>query len=140
MTDNDLETLRELVAVLEAEQNMCMKSLHNYGRLPAKSRYVADNPVKVLKSRRASVLKKYGMSVDEYADMLEQQRGVCAICECVCASGDSLCVDHCHDTGAVRGLLCTNCNKALGLFKDDANFLRKAVAYLLKARPESPLI
>ena len=50
----------------------------------------------------------------------------------ICGQKDrrELCVDHCHTTGAVRGLLCDNCNKALGLFKDNVDVLNKAIDYL----------
>jgi len=63
--------------------------------------------------------------------MFQEQNGVCAICGC---KGDgrwkTLCVDHNHDTGNVRGLLCRSCNTALGQMKDDPSLLRNAVLYL----------
>lgn len=60
------------------------------------------------------------------AGMLESQGSVCAICGCL----PPLCVDHNHVTGVVRGLLCRNCNLALGGFKDNPDSLRKAITYL----------
>ena len=48
----------------------------------------------------------------------------------ICASDKKLCIDHCHDTGKVRGRLCAKCNKALGLFHDNVEFLESAKQYL----------
>jgi len=67
--------------------------------------------------------------------MLERQNHVCAICHEIGFKMndhvyDTLCVDHCHETGIVRGLLCNNCNRALGLMKDDINRLKNAISYL----------
>ena len=46
--------------------------------------------------------------------MFDSQKGVCKICKCSCKSGKQLAVDHCHETGVVRGLLCAKCNTNLG--------------------------
>ena len=78
--------------------------------------------------------RHYGIGLVEYTQMLEVQGGVCAICGCPCATGRRLAVDHCHTTGKVRGLLCGNCNKGLGSFKDDPRLIRKAIDYLEKAK------
>src|SRR5712691_10177937 len=79
--------------------------------------------------RRASLLTRYGISWPEYQLRLALQNGVCAICRkepkrCL------LCVDHCHVTGKVRGLLCTRCNAALGSFEDDPNLMQAGADYL----------
>lgn len=84
-------------------------------------------------SRRHSLKKLYGLSVAEYDALVRQQYGVCAIC----GNGRDhkhLHVDHDHDTGNVRGLLCNRCNRAIGLFEDDPAILRKAIAYLVRAK------
>ncbi|HEF4840214.1 TPA: endonuclease VII domain-containing protein [Burkholderia vietnamiensis] len=77
----------------------------------------------------------YGINYDAYLAMLAEQHGVCALC-----GGEGfvmarhhklkLVVDHCHKTGRIRGLLCHNCNRALGLLQDDADVIRKAIDYL----------
>ena len=68
---------------------------------------------------------------DEYAELLERQGGVCAICrQPESVPGRSLAVDHDHATGAVRGLLCGRCNRALGYFRDDPALLAAAITYL----------
>jgi len=58
------------------------------------------------------------------------QGGVCAICGGINDNDDALSVDHDHETGRIRGLLCSKCNKGLGSFNDDPELLRKAIAYL----------
>ena len=74
--------------------------------------------------------RKYGLKPGEYDHMLEQQGGGCAICKQPCARERRLSVDHCHSTGRVRGLLCQNCNAAIGMFKDDTALLFRAIDYL----------
>lgn len=81
---------------------------------------------------RALTLKsKYGLTREQYDEMLASQGGCCSICK----AGDPLGkgawhVDHCHDSGAVRGLLCHQCNVGLGHFKDSPTFLAAAIDYL----------
>jgi hypothetical protein len=80
---------------------------------------------------RTRVLKcRYGITLDDYANMLESQGGGCAICGAEPGKGRVLDVDHCHDEGHVRGLLCRSCNLCLGRMKDDPSMLRKAADYL----------
>lgn len=81
--------------------------------------------------------KNYGMSSDEYAKMHARQSGRCAICKSeesamIKASGRvrALAVDHCHNKGHVRELLCTKCNTGLGAFGDDTDRLKAAITYL----------
>lgn len=79
-------------------------------------------------------LKKYGITLEQYQQMLEAQGGGCAICGAETnKNGKSLFVDHCHDTGAVRGILCYKCNTGLGSFKDNATLLARAVSYLTRS-------
>lgn len=86
-----------------------------------------------LDRRRAS---KYGLSIPEYKRLVEAQGGVCAICRrpetatTKAGTPKPLSVDHDHDTGEVRGLLCSTCNVGIGMFKDDPSLLRLAAAYL----------
>lgn len=75
----------------------------------------------------------YGLTVEQYEAMQKSQRGCCAICQRHEAQiGEILVVDHCHKTAQARGLLCRNCNAALGGFKDDPALLQRAVEYLAK--------
>lgn len=78
----------------------------------------------------------YGITIDRYNEMLAAQNGCCAICakpESTEIKGKvtSLAVDHDHETGAIRALLCSNCNRGLGLFNDDPALLAKAVDYVI---------
>lgn len=73
----------------------------------------------------------YGITLDDYEDMLAGQGGGCAICKAVESGGKGrFHVDHCHEGGQIRGLLCTRCNTGLGQFLDDPDRLRAAIAYL----------
>lgn len=75
---------------------------------------------------------RYGITSEQYAEMLAAQGGRCAICRTESPGGRKkmMSVDHCHSSNKVRGLLCTNCNAGLGHFRDDPDLLRAAVAYL----------
>lgn len=86
--------------------------------------------------RRARFRQRYGISVEEYLALLDRQNGLCAICgraeRHVYKDGRSpaLSVDHNHQTGACRGLLCKNCNNAIGLLDDNPELIRRALHYL----------
>jgi Recombination endonuclease VII len=80
----------------------------------------------------AQLARNYGLTREQHRRLVEEQNGVCAICKQ--SSRRALCVDHCHVTRQVRGLLCDKCNTALGLFDDDARRLLAAGAYLRRPR------
>lgn len=88
---------------------------------------------------RKSVLKTFGITHEDYDRMFREQKGVCAICgnNKPDASGrrKNLCVDHCHTTGRIRGLLCHSCNVTIGLMKESPLLLRKAAEYLENESP-----
>lgn len=77
-------------------------------------------------TRNYHLRHRYGITVDDFDHMFAEQDGVCAICRAAPAAH----VDHDHDTGRVRGLLCFNCNGALGQFRDRTELMLRAVAYL----------
>jgi hypothetical protein len=80
------------------------------------------------RAQLGSVLwRRYRMSLADYDALLARQGGACGICR---KKKRPLCVDHCHVTGKVRGLLCHNCNLGLGHFDDDPVLARAAAAYL----------
>lgn len=93
------------------------------------------------KLRSRTIRRRYGISDERYAQLLEAQSGVCAVC-----SGSStrrgksisLSVDHNHSTGRIRGLLCSLCNTGIGLLDDDPTTLGKMLAYL--ADPPAPKV
>ena len=81
-------------------------------------------------SRHYHLVRRYGIGADEVDRMVTEQKGLCAICREAPAEH----VDHCHETGLVRGILCFNCNGGLGQFKDRVDILRKAIDYLERTR------
>lgn len=74
----------------------------------------------------------FGITIEEFDQMLEKQQGVCAICSRPerGTRNKALAVDHCHETNKIRGLLCGHCNRAIGLLGDDINLLLSAIKYL----------
>ncbi|MFE7956256.1 endonuclease VII domain-containing protein [Streptomyces sp. NPDC057413] len=70
--------------------------------------------------------RKYGLTPAELDAMITEQRGIC----CICLAAPAEHVDHCHETGRVRGVLCFSCNAALGQFKDRPDVIRRAAAYV----------
>jgi len=80
----------------------------------------------------AKRLKTYGITGEEFRKMVDLQGGVCRICNGKQKNNRSLAVDHCHETGKNRGLLCNRCNMGLGYFKDDATLMLLAIEYLKK--------
>ena len=74
---------------------------------------------------------KFGITAEEFKSIFEKQEGCCAICgRHQLEFKKALAVDHCHKTGKIRGLLCTNCNQGLGHFMDNSELLLKAAEYL----------
>jgi len=88
--------------------------------------YRIEHPEKVRSTRLKS---RYGLSLEDWTELLLKQNGKCAICECELI-GKIAHTDHDHETDAVRGILCNHCNRGLGGFRDDPKFLRKAIEYL----------
>lgn len=84
------------------------------------------------RNRATSLMRHHGVTVEQYEELFEKQGGLCAICKQPETSSRRLhlSVDHCHDSLRVRGLLCSNCNSAMGLFNDDPGLLAAAIAYL----------
>lgn len=90
---------------------------------PAKRKRDAAN------RRRCAYRQKYGITIEQVNVMLEAQGNACAICGNHLAR-DAINVDHCHESGRVRGLLCSGCNTGLGLLGDNEEGLMKALNYL----------
>ena len=74
---------------------------------------------------------KYGITRADFDALLANQRGVCAICKGPHVGvGKRFHIDHCHNSNEVRGLLCGNCNTAIGLLGDDPERIERAAAYV----------
>ena len=112
--------------------NSRCKECNNHRR----AEFSAKHPERQRKIHKGAQLRyKYGLTPEQYQAMLVAQSGGCAIC-----GADSpgcgrtyFSVDHCHASGRVRGLLCSNCNSGIGLLGDSASTVAKALAYLQHA-------
>lgn len=133
---------------------MCRQHTREYNRAWAKknpeknrakgARFRKANPVGYRKlATRTYLRSKYGLSENDYALLFAQQLGRCAICATELVNGldpfrpvkghapnEVARVDHCHETGRIRGLLCFSCNVGLGKFRDNETLLLKAARYL----------
>lgn len=85
-----------------------------------------------LVKKSQTVSKIYDITKEEYLEQLDKQKNLCEICGRKNTRGRFLCVDHCHKTNRVRGLLCHSCNALLGLGGEKPDVLRKAALYLEK--------
>lgn len=83
--------------------------------------------------RKWQLKRRYGITAEQYDEMLRRQNGLCAICRATSRDGRTLVVDHCHKTGEVRGLLCNPCNVGLANFRDNMVSLVRAIEYLKTA-------
>lgn len=87
---------------------------------------------------RERKIRQFGLTPEEHQSIFEMQNGLCAICgegeranNAWSGKPKALAIDHCHETDQVRGLLCSSCNRAVGLFQDSPDLLAKAREYLL---------
>jgi hypothetical protein len=87
----------------------------------------------------AHIWRQYRLTLVAYEALVEQHNNRCAICGVEGTSEERLCVDHCHTTGTVRGMLCRKHNMAIGKFDDDPEMLERAAAYL-RQRGSTPAI
>jgi hypothetical protein len=121
------------------KQSLKRRSLDPEFRKKAADRtrkWALDNPERVyILDANKHLQKRYGITLNDYYKMLDDQKGLCAICkkpETVITKKrvSRLSVDHCHATGKIRGLLCTKCNKVLGAFNDSIELFQSAIKYL----------
>lgn len=92
-------------------------------------KYYDENQPEIRINRK---LKKYNITLDEYQNLKTQNDGRCDICNEI---PEKACIDHCHKTEVVRGLLCNKCNSGIGFLQDDIELLENAVSYLKKYLP-----
>jgi hypothetical protein len=117
------------LAHLSAEEYRLQSGRRRYGE------WAAANPEKAKRQGRKQDRDKgywrqlrYGVTPEQYAEMLKKQNDACAVCENPFEQEPF--VDHCHETGRVRGLLCRHCNTGIGMLKDDPALMRKAALYV----------
>ncbi len=85
--------------------------------------------------RFGSIRRRYGITKDQYLDMIEEQNDRCPICEKTLPTETKhIHIDHDHKTGNIRGILCASCNTTLGRFNDDVVILQNAIDYLEEHR------
>lgn len=113
----------------DSKQSWCKECV----RVQANGAYGRSRPEHIARVRANRLLREYGITVQEYDALLAGQDGCCAICRREPVD-QLLAVDHDHETGVVRGLLCHRCNMGLGYFQDNIEQLLEAVAYLERAR------
>jgi len=112
-------------------RSLC-KPCYSLKQIPVSKEYRVVNKEAINKYHRSNKLKtRYGISLEEYTRLYLEQEGKCKICNTSDTSPNkNFAVDHCHTTGTVRGLLCSNCNMAIGLLKDNITVLKSAIDYL----------
>jgi hypothetical protein len=106
------------------------KSCKECHKINCKRRWHGYSAVKKASTR----VKKYGITVDEFMKLCEAHNGKCAICGVEPKTKRGLHIDHCHDTGVIRGLLCNGCNTGIGLLQESPEIMTKAIEYLLRSK------
>lgn len=109
----------------------CKLCLDEYNKeWRARARIDPNSPRHPKNRRRYHLSKTFGLTVEEYEEIEERQDWKCGICEKALLEIRFPHVDHNHETGRVRGILCFDCNVSLGGFKDNVDLLKKAIVYL----------
>lgn len=85
---------------------------------------------------KRDIKNKYGITAEEFREMLFQQENKCAICGNEFLTSKAPCIDHDHETGKIRGILCNGCNSGIGFLKDSIENLRNAALYLERNKSE----
>jgi len=112
----------------EKNKEKTLQDSYKYRRLKPEKRKLSN--------RKNHLKREYGLSWEEFTDLYNIQEGKCKICGCFIElqsgknSKTSACVDHCHNTLEVRGLLCRPCNLGIGNLQDNVDILKKAIVYL----------
>jgi Autographiviridae endonuclease VII len=102
----------------------------NPERLNAYRREYRQRPDRKAADREGHLKRKFGITLADYDRLLDEQGGVCAICGEARPEERTLHVDHDHETGVIRGLLCFRCNNSLGDLREDVELFRRATDYL----------
>lgn len=116
-------------------ESRCVECMPAYNAAKSKrsaQRHPEHDARRRANNRRATLRRYHGITVADYDRIFAAQNGVCAICGSPATQRKrkNLDVDHCHDTNVIRGLLCANCNRAIGLLDDRVEILERAIIYL----------
>jgi len=111
---------------LRGECKCCNKAATKARRQGPRRQQILDKQID------SQMMRLYGIGLDDYNTMLEDQGGKCAICGTSEPGhgGNRFCIDHCHTTGKVRGLLCMPCNVSIGHLKDNVQLIENALNYV----------
>lgn len=102
----------------------------------ARKKYIDDPQTtqrNLIRMRERAKERRYGITQEDFDKMLSEQNNKCKICSIEFKGTKYTHIDHCHDTNRVRGLLCNDCNLALGQFNDNTDILDNAIKYLQKS-------
>ncbi len=104
----------------------------SYKKIPYnKGIFIRTESERKIMAWKRMLKRNFGITENEYNTMFNLQQGKCKICNIHRDElNENLCVDHCHISNKIRGLLCRKCNAGLGIFKDDINILNSAIKYL----------
>jgi hypothetical protein len=100
----------------------------------ARKKYVEDPETtqrNLIRMRERAKERRYGITQEDFDRMLSDQNNMCKICKNEFKSTKDTHIDHCHNSSVVRGLLCNNCNMALGQFGDNTDIMNNAIKYLV---------
>jgi hypothetical protein len=141
--DQKKEARRERNRLRIAEKRASVPGYREQNRAYSRAYAASHREERRIYRKKYTLRRDYGLSWEEFDGMLKAQGGKCAICGVLMdpparCTRDSIAVtvDHCHDTGAVRGLLCYSCNLGLGIFKDILRRVQAAARYLESAEGE----
>ncbi len=133
------ETLKDLTEFYKCRDGFlnkckkCTKEYYQKNKLHilnyVKNYFNTPKGKRIRKNRH--LLQRYGITISQYEQMIKDQNNKCSICGKE-PTKRQLSVDHDHKTGKIRGLLCNNCNHAIGKFDDDVILMIKAINYILK--------
>lgn len=110
----------------QRKQSHCKKCNHFARSKWAKNNKTAANLV----ARKSRFKILYNITENDYIMLLKEQKFLCKICNLEHSESKPLCVDHCHETGKIRGLICKSCNNAIGLLKHNITVIQNALNYL----------
>jgi hypothetical protein len=127
--------------VCEAEKNISdfytgRRECKDCKNAAARKKYIDDPQTtqrNLIRMRERAKERRYGITQEQFDQMIINQNNKCKICSIEFKGTKFTHIDHCHDTNRVRGLLCNDCNLAIGQFNDNTDIMDNAIKYLQKA-------
>lgn len=134
--DKDISEFRIRKSLKRGYQSWCKdcENIENKKRYTPKEKKNKNKEYDPIATLKRMLKHRYKLSYDEYFEMYNKQEGKCAICKVnkILGTKKGLQIDHNHETNQVRGLLCTDCNTAIGKLKENITFFKNAIDYLNK--------